>query len=75
MRVQFERPVSCSFVLGFEVRNHASDPLRAAVPLILAADRFALSFDRDPDANQPLLWVAAPAARECVLDVLAAVGV
>jgi len=45
------------------------------MPLILAADRFALSFDRDPDPNRPLLWVAAPAVRECVLEVLAAVGV
>ena len=75
MRVQFERPVSCSFVLRFDVRDHPSDPLRAALPLILAADRFALSFDSDPEPDRPLLWVAAPAARECVLDVLTAVGV
>jgi hypothetical protein len=75
MRVQFERPVSCSFVLRFDVRNHPSDPLRAALPLILAADRFALSFDGDPDPDRPLLWVAAPAARECVLELLSAVGV
>lgn len=75
MRVQFERPVSCSFVLRFDVRDHPSDPLRAALPLILAADRFALSFDREPEPDQPLLWVAAPAARDCVMDVLAAVGV
>ena len=75
MRVEFERPVSCSFVLRFDVRDHPSDPLRAALPLILAADRFALSFDRDPDPDRPLLWVAAPAARDCVLEVLSAVGV
>lgn len=75
MRVEFERPVSCSFVLRFDVRDHPSDPLRVALPLILAADRFALSFDGDPEPDRPLLWVSAPAARECVLEVLAAVGV
>jgi hypothetical protein len=75
MRVQFERPVSCSFVLRFDVRDHPSDPMRRALPLILAADRFALSFDRDPEPDQPLLWVAAPTARECVFEVLTAVGV
>lgn len=75
MRVQFERPVSCSFVLRLDVRDHPSDPLRTALPLILAADRFALSFDRDPERDQPLLWVAAPAARECVLEMLVALGV
>ena len=75
MRVQFDRPVSCSFVLRFDVRDHPSDPLRATLPLILAADRFALSFDGDPDVDRPLLWVAAPAARDCVLEVLSTVGV
>jgi hypothetical protein len=75
LRVDFERPVRCSFVVRLEVRDHASDPLRAKLPLILAADRFALSFDGPPGEDQPLVWVSAPAARDCVFDVLRAVGV
>ena len=75
LRVHFERPVSCSFVVRFDVREHASDPLRAALPLLLASDRFALAFDRPPDPDRPLLWVAAPAARDCVFDVLTAAGI
>jgi hypothetical protein len=75
LRIHFERPVSCSFVVRLDVRDHPSDPLRAGLPLILAADRFALSFDGPPGGDQPLLWVSAPAARECVFETLAAVGV
>ena len=66
---------SCSFAVRLDVRDHPSDPLRATLPLILAADRFALAFDGAPDQDRPLVWVAAPAARECVFEVLAAVGV
>jgi hypothetical protein len=75
LRVDFERPVRCAFVVRLEVRDHASDPLRAKLPLILAADRFALSFDGPPGEDRPLVWVSAPAARDCVFDVLRAVGV
>ena len=75
LRVHFDRPVQCSFVVRLEVRDHASDPLRGALPLILAADRFALAFNGPPEEDRPLVWVSAPAARECVLEVLAAVGV
>lgn len=75
LRVQFERPVSCSFVVRFDVRDGRSDPLRARLPLILAADRFALAFDGPRGADQPLVWVSAPAARDCVFDLLNTVGV
>ncbi len=74
LRVEFERPVLCSFVVRFDVRDHPSDPLRAALPLLLAADRFALAFAGTVDPDRALLWVAAPAARECVLEVLTSVG-
>ncbi len=74
LRVHFERPVRCSFVVRFDVREHPSDPFRVSLPLILAADRFALSFDGAPNEDQPLVWVSAPAARECVVQTLAAVG-
>ena len=63
LRVHFERPVKCSFVVRLDVRDHPSDPLRAALPLILAADRFALAFDGPPEQDRPLVWVSAPAAR------------
>lgn len=75
LRVQFERPVSCSFVVRFDVREHPSDPLRAALPLLLASDRFGLAFDGAPGPEQALVWVSAPAARDCVLDILTTVGV
>ena len=74
LRVHFERPVKCSFVVRLDVRDHPSDPLRAALPLILAADRFALAFDGPPEQDRPLVWVSAPAARDCVFELLAAVG-
>jgi hypothetical protein len=75
LRVHFERPVRCSFVVRLDVRDHASDPVRAKLPLILAADRFALSFDESLGEDQPLVWVSAPAARDCVFEAVAAVGV
>ena len=75
LRVEFERPVRCSFAVRLDVRDHPSDPLHATLPLILAADRFALAFDSAPDQDRPLVWVAAPAARECVFEVLAAVDI
>lgn len=74
LRVQFDRPVQCSFVVRFDVRDHASDPVRVALPLLLAADRFALAFDGPPGDDRPLVWVSAPAARDCIFDVLRAVG-
>ena len=49
--------------------------LRGALPLILAADRFALAFDGPPEQDRPVVWGSATAAPECVLEVLAAVGI
>jgi hypothetical protein len=75
LRVHFERPVLCAFVVRLDVREHSSDPLRSKLPLLLAAERFALSFDQQPGVEQPLVWVSAPAARDCVFELLAAVGI
>jgi len=75
LRVHFDRPVRCSFVVRLDIRDHPSDPLRARLPMILAADRFVLSFDGPPENDQPLVWVSAPAARDCLLQVLTAVGI
>jgi len=70
LRLSFERPVKCVFTVGFDVREHASDPLRATLPLLLAANRFVFDFDGRLEPELPLLWIAAPVERECVLDVL-----
>lgn len=75
LRVQFERPVLCSFVVRFDVTDHPHDQLRVALPLILAASGFALSFDGVAEPDARVTWVPAPAARECVFEVLAATGV
>jgi hypothetical protein len=75
LRVSFERPVTCAFTIGFDIREHASDPLRGSLPILLAADRFVFDFDERLDPDLPMVWIAAPVARECVLDVLSASGV
>ena len=74
LRVSFERPVKCVFTVGFDIREDPSDPLRAALPLLLAANRFVFDFDSRLDPDLPMVWIAAPVARECVLDVLSASG-
>ena len=73
LRVEFERPVSCAFVVRFDVHEHR-DQLRQALPLLLAASGFAIAFDEVPEAAESLVWVPAPAARECVVETLTAAG-
>jgi len=70
LRVHFERPVLCSFVVRFDIRDDASDAMRRSLPLLLAASGFALAFDRLPEADRPVAWVPAPAAHGCVYEVL-----
>jgi hypothetical protein len=70
LRLSFERPVTCAFTVSFDIGEHLNDPLRAALPLLLAADRFVFDFDGRLDPDMPLVWIAAPNARECVLNVL-----
>jgi hypothetical protein len=72
--VDFERPVLCSFVVRFDVSDHPADQLRLALPLLLAASTFALAFDGFPPPDEHLACVPTPAARERVLEVLAAVS-
>lgn len=72
LRMSFERPVNCDFTVGFDVRDHASDPMRGSLPLLLAANRFVFDFDGRLDPELPLVWIAAPVARECVFEVLSA---
>lgn len=75
LRVSFERPVQCLFTVRFDIRPHPSDPLRAALPLLLAANRFVFIFDGRLDPERSLVWIGTPLAREPVLEVLTAVGV
>jgi hypothetical protein len=75
LRISFERPVQCALTVRFDVQGHSSDPLAAALPLLLAANRFALMFDQQLDAGRPLVWIGAPVARNPVLELLSAIGV
>lgn len=74
LRVSVERPVLCDFVVRFDVTDHPKDDLRLALPLLLAANGFAFTFDGTSDADRPVTWIPAPAARDSVFEVLAAVG-
>jgi hypothetical protein len=74
LRVSFERPVQCTFTVGFDIRAHEGDPLRASLPLLLAANRLVFAFDGALDPERPLVWIAAPVARDPLLDLLTAVG-
>lgn len=70
LRVHFERPVKCSFVVRFDVGEDPSDPMRAALPLLLAASGFALGFDGFPNEGLPSAWIPAPPSGACVIQVL-----
>jgi hypothetical protein len=70
LRVSFERPVACEFTVTFDIGDHPDDPLRVGLPLLLASSRFVFDFDGRLDPDRPLVWIVAPAARDCVLDVL-----
>lgn len=72
LRVNFERPVLCSFVVRFDISEHPDDHLRLTLPLLLAAAGFALAFDGLPKPDKPVIWVPAPAVRDCILEVLTA---
>ena len=73
LRVDFERPVRCEFIVRFAVTDHPRDPLRATLPLLLAASQLIVLVDKaDEDRAAP--WFAAPAARECLVELIAHVG-
>src|SRR5262249_39369756 len=73
LRVSFECPVACTFTIAFHISDHPEDPLRVSLPRLLAADRFVFDLDGRLEPDRPLFWIAAPAVRDCVLDVLARV--
>jgi hypothetical protein len=75
LHVRVERPVTCEFVVRFDIHNTGTDVLRPGLPELLAATGFALVFDGVPVDDVPALWVPAPTSKAYVLDVLSAVGV
>jgi hypothetical protein len=75
LRVSFERPVQCLFTVSFDIRAHPNDPLRPALPLLLAANRLLCIFDKRLDPDRSLVCITAPAAREPVLELINAVGI
>jgi hypothetical protein len=70
LRVGFERPVVCSFTVLFAVTDHTADTLRTGLPLLLAAHRLVFDFGSHVEPGQPVVWIAAPSARDCILEVL-----
>lgn len=65
--------MQCAFTVSFDVREHPSDPLRATLPLLLAANRLVFAFDGRLDPERPLVWITAPVAHQPVLELLTAV--
>jgi hypothetical protein len=70
LRVEFERPVRCAFAVRFDVQPHPNEPAIQALPLLLAANAFAISFDAPADGVAPVVLVAAPVIRDAILSVL-----
>ena len=54
----------------FDVTSHPGDPLRAALPLLLAASWFLLVTSDHAD-KRPEVWFAVPPARECLVQLIA----
>lgn len=75
LRVSFDRPVRCDFSVSVDVSDDTADPLREALPLLLAASSLVFVLNGKADAQRSLVWIDAPAAREPVLELLKAIGV
>lgn len=70
LRVELERPVRCLFAVRFDVEPHPDAPILQALPLLLAANAFAISFDAPADGVAPVVLVSAPVIRDAILSVL-----
>jgi len=70
LRVSFERPASCDFTVSFDVGTHPNHPVRNELPLLLAAGRFVFDLGGRVRDERPLVRLAAPVARDCVMDAL-----
>ncbi|HEV7564533.1 MAG TPA: hypothetical protein VGO31_01075 [Microbacteriaceae bacterium] len=70
LRVEFERPVRCVFAVRFDVEPHPDAPILQAMPLLLAANVFAISFDAPADGVAPVVLVSSPVIKDAILRVL-----
>lgn len=71
LHVDVERPVRCSFNVGFAVGNDEADAIRLALPLLMAAQSISFSFDGLPSSPQPLPRLSAPLIMAPLMDALA----
>lgn len=71
LRIEFERPVQCEFTVTIDIQDHPTDS-RTTLSLLLAADRLVFVLDGWLDPHWPLVWIAAPTAREPVFELLTA---
>jgi hypothetical protein len=75
LHIQLTRPVKCDFDILFQPQDHPADAHRQAMPLLLAADAFAIGLDSYPQTERVSIWIAAPTTRDCIYDTLTAVGI
>lgn len=67
LRVDLERPVGCQFAIRIDVARRGGEAMRASLPLLLAASRFAIVTDDD---SRPALWFGAPQVRDSVATLM-----
>ena len=72
LHVDVERPVRCSFSVGFAVGNDDRDVLRSSLPLVIAASFFTFAFDTPPSTWQPLPLLTAPLIKTSVTEAFVA---
>ena len=70
LHVAFARPVQCSFAVGIDIVGS----LTAQLPLLLAADRLAFSFDGFPQTDRAVPSAQAPAHRAPLAEVHCAIA-
>jgi hypothetical protein len=75
LHIQLTRPVKCDFDILFELQDHPADKNRQALPLLLAADAFAIGLDSYPQTERPSIWIAAPTTRDRIYDTLTTLGI
>lgn len=73
LHIDMERPVVCTFDIGFAIGDNPTDGVRSSLPVLLAASTFALAFDGLPIADKPLPEVRAPASRQPLEALLTSV--
>lgn len=70
LHVAVERPVRCSFNVGFAVGNDVADPIRSTLPLLMAAHLISFAFDGLPGSWEPLPRLSVPLVKAPLMDAL-----